>query len=105
MNSPGPSPTPNLITNRSVPDEFPPTSRPRCRGKFHPRNVQRRQRARWAQQEQTTTPAAAAAPTRVADSAPSTGCLDQLAKLGELKTAGILTAAEFEAQKARILAS
>ncbi len=68
-------------------------------------NVQRRQRARWAQQEQTTTPAAAAAPTRVADSAPSTGCLDQLAKLGELKTAGILTAAEFEAQKARILAS
>ncbi|GAB6919713.1 hypothetical protein JCM9803A_01630 [Rhodococcus erythropolis] len=69
-------------------------------------NVQRRQRARWAQQEQTTTPAAAAAPTRVADSAPSTpDALDQLAKLGELKTAGILTAAEFEAQKARILAS
>ena len=30
--------------------------------------------------------------------------LDQLKKLGELKTAGVLTDAEFEAQKAKILA-
>jgi len=31
--------------------------------------------------------------------------LDQLAKLGELKAAGVLTEAEFQAQKARILNS
>jgi len=31
--------------------------------------------------------------------------LDQLQKLGELKAAGVLTDAEFEAQKAKILAS
>lgn len=68
-------------------------------------NVQRRQRTRWAQHDQTSNPAAAAAPTPGADIAAQTpDVLDQLAKLGELKTAGILTAAEFEAQKARILA-
>ena len=31
--------------------------------------------------------------------------LDQLAKLGELKAAGVLTEAEFQAQKTRILSS
>jgi hypothetical protein len=31
--------------------------------------------------------------------------LEQLKQLGELKTAGVLTDAEFEAQKAKILAS
>jgi hypothetical protein len=31
--------------------------------------------------------------------------LDQLRQLGELRAAGVLTDAEFEAQKARILAS
>lgn len=68
-------------------------------------NVQRRQRTRWAQQEQTITPAAAAVPAPVADiAAPTPDLLDQLAKLGELKTAGILTDAEFDAQKARLLA-
>jgi len=37
--------------------------------------------------------------------APSTDdMLDQLQKLGELKTAGVLTEAEFQAQKAKILA-
>lgn len=46
-------------------------------------------------------PAPVAAPA-----APSTDDkLSQLTKLGELKTAGILTDAEFEAQKAKILAS
>lgn len=68
-------------------------------------NVQRRQRTRWAQQDQAVASASAAAPTPVADFAAQTpDVLDQLAKLGELKTAGILTAVEFEAQKARILA-
>ena len=46
-------------------------------------------------------PAAAPAPV-----APDTGAmLDQLRQLGELRAAGVLTDAEFEAQKARILAS
>jgi hypothetical protein len=40
--------------------------------------------------------AAAAAPP------PSGDVLDQLAKLGELKVAGVLTEAEFQAQKTRI---
>ena len=40
-----------------------------------------------------------------APTAPSTDdMLEQLQKLGELKTAGVLTEAEFQAQKAKILA-
>lgn len=45
-----------------------------------------------------TTAGAAASP-------PGGDVLDQLAKLGELKAAGVLTEAEFQAQKARILNS
>jgi hypothetical protein len=41
----------------------------------------------------------------VAGSPPGGDVLDQLAKLGELKAAGVLTEAEFQAQKARILNS
>ena len=71
-------------------------------------NIQRRQRTRWAQQEQATAPAVPAEPNQVAAVSPqhtqAPDVLDQLAKLGELKTAGILTDAEFDAQKARILA-
>ena len=69
--------------------------------------VSRRQANRWAEQdyaqeqaysEQAPAPAAATA-------APSTDDkLEQLKQLGELKTAGVLTDAEFEAQKAKILA-
>src|SRR2546426_1044778 len=65
--------------------------------------VARRQQSRWAQedqgqgqdQEQYQEPAPAAAPA--ADP------LDQLKQLGELKASGVLTDAEFEAQKAKIL--
>jgi hypothetical protein len=63
--------------------------------------VSRRQADRWAQedqgqyQEQYQEPAPAAAPA--ADP------LDQLKQLGELKASGVLTDAEFEAQKAKIL--
>jgi hypothetical protein len=69
--------------------------------------VSRRQYNRWsdqadaeaAQQEQ------AAPPPPPAPAAPSTDDkLEQLKQLGELKTAGVLTDAEFEAQKAKILA-
>ncbi|MGZ4395493.1 MAG: SHOCT domain-containing protein [Gaiellaceae bacterium] len=60
--------------------------------------VSRRQANRWSQEEQAQyqEPAPAAAPA--ADP------LEELKKLGELKAAGVLTEAEFEAQKAKILA-
>jgi hypothetical protein len=65
--------------------------------------VSRRQANRWASQEdqgqyqdqQYQEPAPAAAPA--ADP------LEQLKQLGELKASGVLTDAEFEAQKAKIL--
>jgi hypothetical protein len=63
--------------------------------------VSRRQANRWSQEEQAqgggyeeAAPAAAAAPDP----------LEQLKQLGELKAAGVLTDAEFEAQKAKVLA-
>jgi len=66
-------------------------------------NVSRRQANKWAEQEgaqqqyQEPVQAAPAAPSQEDK-------LEQLQKLGELKTAGVLTEAEFEAQKAKILA-
>lgn len=76
--------------------------------------VSRRQAGRWAaqddqayaeqQQQQYAAPPPqyAAPPTPAAPSADDR--LDQLQKLGELKASGVLTEAEFEAQKAKILA-
>jgi Short C-terminal domain len=70
--------------------------------------VSRRQANRWsaqeeqqyaAQQEQQYAPPPQPAP------APATDTVTQLKELAELKTQGILTDAEFEAQKAKILAS
>ncbi|MFF4535427.1 SHOCT domain-containing protein [Streptomyces aureus] len=69
--------------------------------------VSRRQQGRWAQQEAQQQyqeqqppppPPPAAAP---ADE--MTSKIDQLKQLGDLKAQGVLTEAEFEAQKARIL--
>ncbi len=63
--------------------------------------VSRRQGNRWAQQdeqqqyEQAPPPAPAAAPDTVS----------QLKDLADLKAQGVLTDAEFDAQKAKILAS
>ena len=78
--------------------------------------IQRRQQARWAAQDEAAgvapAPAAppSAAPMPQAPPAPAQAPpadmsqrLAQLAQLGELKSAGILTEAEFEQQKARIL--
>jgi hypothetical protein len=77
--------------------------------------VQRRQAEKFAQRDaniyaereqayqQQAAPAAAAPAAAPPASVPST--LDQLQQLGELKAQGILTDAEFEAQKAKILAS
>ncbi len=62
--------------------------------------VSRRQANRWSQEEQDAgggyeQPAAAPAPDP----------LEQLKQLGELKASGVLTDAEFDAQKAKILAT
>lgn len=63
--------------------------------------IQRRQQTEWDSQAGLPVPpqAAAASPAQAAGS----DMLAQLAQLGELRTAGVLTDAEFEAQKARIL--
>ena len=70
--------------------------------------VSRRQGNRWAAQEQEQYPPEQAyAPAPVAPApppAPATDRLEDLKQLGELKAAGVLTDAEFEAQKAKILA-
>jgi hypothetical protein len=64
--------------------------------------VSRRQAGRWAEQDAPQEQQAYAEP---APAAPSTDDkLDQLKQLGELKASGVLTDAEFEAQKAKILA-
>ena len=62
--------------------------------------VSRRQANRWSQEEP--------GPVRKSPPRwrrqPAADPLDQLKQLGELKAAGVLTDAEFEAQKAKILA-
>ena len=78
--------------------------------------VQRRQQARWAAQDQPPAgvpapppPAQYAAPAQPQTSAPPAQPADmsdrlaQLKQLGELLSAGVLTQAEFDQQKARIL--
>jgi hypothetical protein len=70
--------------------------------------VRRRQEKKWAAQEAPQAyaePAPAPAAPAAAPAAASTGSMiDQLKELGELKEQGILTEAEFEAQKAKLLA-
>ena len=65
--------------------------------------VNRRQQRRYAEQEAAAPPAAApAAP--VAEEPSSDDLIDKLKELANLKDQGILTEAEFDAQKAKILA-
>ncbi|WP_314219803.1 SHOCT domain-containing protein [Streptomyces zaehneri] len=69
--------------------------------------VSRRQQGRWAQQEDQQAapqqaPAAAPPPAPQPDMSSK---IDQLKQLGELKAQGVLTEAEFEEQKRRILES
>jgi hypothetical protein len=80
--------------------------------------VSRRQAGRWAAQDQQqyaqqpqyaepqyAQPQYAPPPAAPAPAAPAMdNTIDQLQKLGELKAAGVLTDAEFQAQKAKILA-
>jgi len=61
--------------------------------------VSRRQAERWAAEEQPQQQYNEPAPAAAAPDP-----LEQLKQLGELKAQGVLTEAEFEAQKAKILA-
>jgi hypothetical protein len=69
--------------------------------------VSRRQQGRWAGQEyrepaaQPVPPAEAAAPA----ASDMTTKIEQLKQLGELKAQGVLTEAEFEDQKRKLLVS
>ncbi|WP_172653000.1 SHOCT domain-containing protein [Rhodococcus opacus] len=68
--------------------------------------VSRRQGQRWAAQQPP--PAAPPPPPAAPAPPPPTGGTDRLAalkQLGELRAQGVLTAEEFNAEKARILAS
>jgi hypothetical protein len=65
--------------------------------------VSRRQADRWSQQEQQQAYEAPPPPPPPADDMDTK--LAQLRQLGELKTQGVLSEGEFEAQKARILGS
>ena len=73
-------------------------------------NVSRRQANRWSQQQDAQAYQAqqAAAPPPAAPAAPAAASSDDLIetlqKLGALRDQGILTEAEFEAQKAKALA-
>ena len=67
--------------------------------------VSRRQANRWAQEEQPQQgDDQGGYEPQPAAPAPAADPLDELKKLGDLKAAGVLTDAEFEAQKAKILA-
>ena len=77
-------------------------------------NTHRRQQQRWAAQDfaaaQAAPPQPPTAPQVAAISQPQSvpdtaSMLAQLEQLGQLRTAGVLTEAEFEAQKQRILAA
>jgi putative oligomerization/nucleic acid binding protein len=70
--------------------------------------VSRRQAGRWAEQEQAQASEQQATYAQSAPAPPPATStmddkLDQLKQLGELKTQGVLTEQEFEAQKSRIL--
>lgn len=69
--------------------------------------IQRRQQAEWAgaggHPGAVPVPGGHPGATAAPAGAPVDDTLAQLTKLGELKAAGVLTEAEFETQKARIL--
>jgi len=69
--------------------------------------VARRQQQRWAQEDQSQYAPAPqqqyVAPAPAPPAAPAPDPLEQLQKLGALREQGILTDAEFETQKQRIL--
>ena len=68
--------------------------------------VSRRQSNRWSQQEeQQDQQQQASAPPPAPAAAPAPDTISQLKQLAELKDQGILTDAEFQAQKTKLLGS
>ena len=69
--------------------------------------VARRQQSRWAQEDQAYAPAPqpapAPGPAPAPQAAPVADPIEQLERLANLKAQGILTDAEFAAQKSKIL--
>ncbi len=69
-------------------------------------NVSRRQANRWARQEEDQNQQQQQQyPQQPAPAAPATDTVTQLQKLADLKSQGVLTDEEFQAQKAKILGS
>ena len=73
--------------------------------------VSRRQGERWAQRDQSmyaepqyAQPQYEPAPAPAPAAAPAADPIEQLTKLAQLRDSGVLTDAEFQAQKAKILA-
>ncbi|MET9844791.1 SHOCT domain-containing protein [Streptomyces ossamyceticus] len=71
--------------------------------------VSRRQQGRWAAEQgppaSPTQPASSTEPPTAPSDPDMSSKIEQLKQLGELKTQGVLTEAEFEDQKRRILDS
>ncbi|MFG2310002.1 SHOCT domain-containing protein [Streptomyces sp. NPDC048566] len=65
--------------------------------------VSRRQAGRWAQQEAPSQAYQQPAPAAAPPADDMTSKIDQLKQLGDLKAQGVLSEAEFEEQKRRIL--
>ena len=65
--------------------------------------VSRRQASRWAQQEQQQQESVEQPQAAPPPAAPDP--IDRLKELGELRDSGVLTEEEFQAQKAKVLAS
>lgn len=65
--------------------------------------VSRRQAGRWAAQQPEPESEPAPPPPAAAPASDRSNMLDELKQLGELKAQGVLTEAEFEEQKRRIL--
>jgi len=65
--------------------------------------VSRRQANRWAQEDESQYQQQQQYQEPAPATAPAADPLEQLKQLGELKDSGVLTEAEFEAQKAKIL--
>lgn len=72
-------------------------------------NTHRRQQQRWAAQDAaaqaSAVPAAAAPPAAPVPVATGPSLVEQLTQLAQLRDAGVLTEAEFEVQKHRILSA
>lgn len=67
--------------------------------------VSRRQASRWSQQEQQQQQQESVEQPQAAPPPAAADPIDRLKELGELRDSGVLTEEEFQAQKAKVLAS